>query len=99
MYLTVVNATTTRDSVTGVSTILAESASLHESVQQGGMMHMQAVSALVIPAGDTVRLAPLGTHVMVMRLTRALAVGDTLPLVLTLGAGTPVDVRAVVRAP
>lgn len=99
VYLTVVNATTARDSVTGVSTTLAESASLHESVQQGGMMHMRSVRALVISAGDTLRLAPLGAHVMVMHLTRALAVGDTLPVVITFGSGRALDVSAVVRAP
>ena len=98
-YLTLVNATAMPDSVTGVSTPLAESASVHETMQHDGMMHMQAVAALRLPASDTVHLAPLGTHVMVMHLARALVVGDTLPLTLVLGSGATLPVSAVIRAP
>jgi copper(I)-binding protein len=99
VYLTLVNTTAMPDSVTGVSTPLAESASLHETMQHDGMMHMQAVAALTLPPGDTLRLAPLGTHVMVMHLARALAIGDTLPLTLVLGSGATRPVSAVIRAP
>lgn len=98
-YLTLVNATAMPDSVTRVSTPLAESASVHETTQHDGMMHMQAVAALRLPAGDTIHLAPLGTHVMVMHLGRTLTVGDTLPLTLVLGSGATLPVSAVIRAP
>ena len=99
VYLTVENRGTTLDSLTGVSTEEAESAGVHASVQRDGMMHMEAMDALPIPAGDRLVLAPLGRHVMMMRLRRPLAIGDSLSLALSLASGGRVPVTAVVRAP
>lgn len=99
VYLTVENRGSTPDSLTGVSTDEAESAGLHASVQRDGMMHMEAMAALPIPAGDRLVLAPLGRHVMVLRLRRPLAVGDSLSLALSLASGGRLPVMAVVRAP
>jgi copper(I)-binding protein len=44
-------------------------------------------------------MLPGGVHVMLLQLTRALAVGDTVPLTLRFAAGDSLVVRVPVRAP
>lgn len=98
VYLTLENAAAP-DTVTAVTTDASESASVHETTQRDGMMHMQAVAAVAVPAGDRLVFAPLGRHIMLMRLRRPLAAGDSVSLMLSLASGARVPVTAVVRAP
>jgi len=98
-YLVLANRGTTADTVVGVVTEAAESATVHQTMQHEGMMHMSAVSTLLIPAGAEVSLAPLGTHVMLLRLRRPLRAGDTVTFGLALASRDTVLVSAVTRAP
>jgi len=87
------------DTVVGIVTEAAESASVHETRQHEGTMHMAALPTVAVPAGTSVTLAPLGTHVMLLRLRRALRAGDTAAFAFVLSSGDTVPVRAVTRAP
>ena len=98
-YLLLANGGTTTDTVVGVVTEAAESAAVHQTTQHEGTMHMSAVSTLPIPAGAEVSLAPLGTHVMLLRLRRPLRAGDTVTFGLLLASGDTLRVAAVTRAP
>ena len=98
-YLLLANGGTTTDTVVGVVTEAAESATVHQTTQHEGTMHMSAVSTLPIPAGAEVSLAPLGTHVMLLRLRRPLRGGDTVTFGLLLASGDTLRVAAVTRAP
>ena len=98
-YLLLANGGTTTDTVVGVVTEAAESATVHQTTQHEGTMHMSAVSTLPIPAGAEVSLAPLGTHVMLLRLRRPLRAGDTVTFGLLLASGDTLRVAAVTRAP
>ena len=42
---------------------------LHGQVPDGGMVRMEHVAAPVVPAGDSLVLAPGGTHLMLMNLS------------------------------
>ncbi len=98
-YLVLANRGTTADTVVGVVTEAAESATVHQTMQHEGTMHMSAVSTLLIPAGAEVSLAPLGTHVMLHRLRRPLRAGDTVTFGLALASRDTLLVSAVTRAP
>ena len=98
-YLVLANGGTAADTVVGVVTEAAESAAVHQTTQHEGTMHMSAVSTLPIPAGAEVSLAPLGTHVMLLRLRRPLRAGDTVTFGLLLASGDTLRVAAVTRAP
>ncbi|MBM3885269.1 MAG: copper chaperone PCu(A)C [Gemmatimonadetes bacterium] len=98
-YLVLANRGTTADTVVGVVAEAAESAMVHQTMQHEGTMHMSALPALPVPAGDEVSLAPLGTHVMLLRLRRPLRVGDTVAFGLLLASGDTLAVSAVTRAP
>lgn len=62
-----------------------------------GMMSMQPVDSIDVPAGATVALEPGGYHVMLLDLAGDLVAGDTVELTLTFGDGSTQDVAAEVR--
>ena len=68
-------------------------------MQHSGMMQMAPVTALPVPAEDSVAFQPLGAHVMLTGLRRALLEGDTVPVTLEFGSGRKIEVRASVRRP
>ena len=84
-----------------VTSPAAQSAEIHASEQKQGVMHMHAVDAIALPAGQRVELKPGGLHIMLVGLTRALGAGDTVPLMFTFqdgkGKRTRIEVRAQVR--
>lgn len=64
---------------------------------QSGMMTMQEVSAIAIPAGETVSLEPGGFHVMLLDLAADLEVGDSIEVTLSFSNGYEETVTAEVR--
>ena len=80
---------------------VAKIVEIHEMKVEGGMMKMNAVDRLALPAGKPVDLKPGGYHVMLMDLVKPLKDGDTVPLQLTFedkaGKKQTVEVKAVVR--
>ncbi|HUL95903.1 MAG TPA: copper chaperone PCu(A)C [Usitatibacter sp.] len=85
----------------GVSTPLAKSAEIHESSESQGVVHMHAIEAIRLPAGQRVELKPGGFHVMLVDLSRPLGEGDQVPLTFTIedahGKRTQIELRAPVR--
>jgi len=100
VYLTVLNHETQPVTLDSVSSAVAESVTLHETMQLSGMVHMMPLdSAQLIAAGDSLVLREGAKHLMVTGLRRKLVGGDSLPLVLTLGDGRVIRATAVVREP
>ena len=65
----------------------------------GGMMTMQPVESIPVPAGETVALEPGGYHVMLLDVKKVLAVGDTIDVTLTFEKAGEVTTTAEVREP
>lgn len=99
VYFTVTNTAAVSDTLAGVQSAAAEEAGLHMSMQQGRTMHMAALQSLPVPAEDSVVFAPLGAHVMLTRMRRRVAIGDTIALTLSFVSGQSLEVRAGVRQP
>lgn len=99
VYFTLANAGDVSDTLSGVSSPDAELTEMHISTQHGGMMHMDPVTSLPVPAADSVMFRPLGAHVMLTRVLKGLAAGDTVTLQLSFISGRTVGVRADVRQP
>lgn len=96
-YLTLHNGGTRAAVVIGVSSPAAATAMIHESAIVKGLSTMRPQERVQVAPGATVRLAPGGLHIMLLGLTRKLAPGDEVPLVLQLeGCGT-LSVTARVR--
>lgn len=99
VYFTLANGGLSADTLTGALSQEAEVTELHVSTQHGGMMHMSQVTALPVPADDSVSFRPLGAHVMLLRVRRPLGDGDSVDVTLTFGSGRTLPVRAGVRRP
>lgn len=104
-YATITNSGTTADALVGASSPAAATAEVHETVTMGspaasggGMMGMQPVSRVEIPAGGSLQLQPGSYHVMLIGLTRDLVIGETIDLTLTFEKAGPITVKAEVRA-
>lgn len=63
----------------------------------GGMMKMQKVESVAIPAGKTTKLEPGGYHVMLMKLVKPLKAGETITVTLTFEKAGKKEVTATVR--
>jgi len=98
-YMEIDNNDTVPITLIGVVTADAGAAEVHETMQQDGMAHMMPRTALRIPAGDVVKLAPGGLHVMLIDVRRALAVGDSVRLRLKFSDSTSVAVTVPVKTP
>lgn len=81
-----------------VSSTIAAMAQLHESsMDAAGVMTMQQVQAIDIPAGQTVMLAPGGYHIMLMNLAEPLVVGTEVDVTLSFANAGEITVTAEVR--
>ncbi|MDH3308349.1 MAG: copper chaperone PCu(A)C [Acidimicrobiia bacterium] len=101
-YMTIVGGDTAdRLVAVSVASAVARTAELHETTMGSGdtdgMMMMQEVPVLEIPAGERVSLEPGGYHVMLMMLAEPLVTGAAFDVTLTFEqAGeivVPVEVR------
>jgi copper(I)-binding protein len=100
VYLVIVNRDTAPVTFIGAASALAESVSLHETMEMAGMVHMMPLdSAQVIAANDSLVLAEGAKHLMVTGLRRTLAAGDSLPLTLSFAGNKTIVLTAAVRAP
>lgn len=75
---------------------------IHEMALENNIMRMRAVTALALPAGRTVILAPGGYHVMLMDLKQQMKEGEVVPVTLVVESGgkrETIEVKAPVRAP
>jgi periplasmic copper chaperone A len=98
-YMEIDNNDTVPITLVGVGTSDAKAAEVHETMQHDGMAHMMPRTELLIPAGDIVKMAPGGLHVMLIDLRRALAVGDSVRLSLRFSDSTSVAVTIPVKTP
>jgi len=82
-YMTIANGGAGDDRLLSVSAEPPVTAMLHQTSNEGGVSKMRPVDdGLLVLAGQSARLAPGGTHLMVMGLTGPLKPGDTLKLKL-----------------
>jgi hypothetical protein len=98
-YLTLVNDTVAEDALLSASSPRADRVEVHEMTMDGGVMQMRAVARLVIPAGQSVELAPSGRHLMFYGVTQPFAVGETILVRLTFEHAGAIDVSLPVRRP
>ncbi|HVE71036.1 MAG TPA: copper chaperone PCu(A)C [Thermoanaerobaculia bacterium] len=92
-YMTLVSTANEPLSVVAVSSPLANIVEMHETKSVDGMMSMSKVSAVRIPANGTTKLAPGGTHLMLVGLRKPLP--RQTEFTLRLDDGTTVTTTAV----
>lgn len=99
VYFVVHNASADSDTLVAVASDVADETTMHVSMEHGGTMHMAHVPSLPVPARDSVAFQPLGAHVMLNGLRRALVIDDTVSITLRFSSGRTLEVRSGVRQP
>ena len=85
------------DQLLSVTSDIAQTIELHESMESGGMMQMSPVSSIPIPANGKVELKPGGFHMMLIGLTRSVKTGDKVQLTLNFEKAGKIPVTAEVK--
>src|SRR3989441_12376110 len=70
--------------LTRISSDTAGTVQMHAMSEEGGVMRMRELERLELPAGQTVRLAPAGTHLMLLQMKKPLRAGESIALEVTL---------------
>lgn len=96
-YLTLRNESDTAVEVAGASSPDCEKVEFHETVVEGGMVHMRRMDEVVIPAGGELVFSEGGKHIMLVGLKRPLKAGEHVLLSIRLSNGAELAVRAEVR--
>jgi copper(I)-binding protein len=87
VYMTIHNTGQHPMTLDEIRTEVANSAMLHQTSMQNGMMTMEHVMSLELDGRTTVNLAPGGLHIMLMGLRQSLRAGDTINLTLHFANG------------
>ena len=76
--------TSTKDTrLVKAETPVAKLVEIHSMTMEGGVMRMQAMEALPLPAKEAVKLAPGGYHLMLVGIKQQLKPGDQVAVTLT----------------
>lgn len=98
VYLTINNQTNQSDGLIGASSDVAGGTEIHlSSMDAAGTMTMERQDLVVIPAKDSIELAPGGLHIMLVILGKDLSVGDTFPVTLEFQRAGDITIEVEVR--
>lgn len=99
VYLTIKNKGKSDDTLVSAKTKVSQSAELHNTSQdEGGIMKMRKVEGGVkISAGETVKFAPGGFHIMLLDMTGKVEPGAKFPLTLVFEKAGEVEVSVQVE--
>lgn len=96
-YLVLNNSGDADISIISVETDVAAKPEFHSMSMHEGMMHMQKIENVVVPAHGKLEFSPGGNHLMLKDLKKKLNAGDHVMLKLTTSDGQVVNVHAEVR--
>ena len=100
IYLSIVNGGVQDERLVAVRTDVCDVVEIHETTHRDGSSRMTPVAGGVpIAAGETVRFAPGGLHVMLIGMRRDLLAGERYPVELVFESGRGMTIEAEVRSP
>ena len=96
-YIQINNPSKQDHQIVGVQSDAFERVEIHESKMQDGVMIMDRILSLTLPAASQVELKPGGIHLMLMNPIQSLQIGDRFDVVITFEDETSKNVRFEVR--
>ena len=87
------------DKLIGAKSTVAKMVEVHTHVHKDGVMSMQKVDSLEIPAGETVLFKPGGLHLMLMGLQQEMKEGNEFKIDLHFEKAGDVTINVKVRQP
>lgn len=98
-YAQIENTGDQAEAIIAVGSAAFEKAEIHHSEVKDGVARMTQVKRLDLPPGQSVKLEPGGTHVMLFNPKSLLRTGQHVTLNFTLDSGKTLSVQADVRNP
>ena len=83
-----------RGALISVSSPQAARVEMHETMNMGTMSEMRALERIPVRDGETLRFAPGGRHLMLFDISRDVAAGGRIDLILHFERGDPVTLSA-----
>lgn len=96
-YMTLVNQSDTPVEIAGANADVAQSVEIHTTREIDGYMRMEQLPGPSLAPGESLQLAPGGTHLMLLELSHMPIPGETVRLCLELAGGGDVCTNAPVR--
>ena len=97
-YMTITNNSDDDIIVTNVTSSRVETIEIHmTSMDEQGIMSMDKLDALSVPAHGAITLAPGGTHLMILGIKKLLQEGDSFTLTLHTNSGDTTKVKTLVK--
>ena len=97
-FMTIRNTGSAPDRLVAARSPAANVMELHTHIRDGDVMRMRAVPAIELPAGQEVRLAPGGLHLMLIGLAQSLEPGGRVPVTLVFERAGEVTIQLAVEA-
>lgn len=97
VYFIIHNKGASADRLLSVATPVAGKAEMHEHIDQNGLMKMQPVAFVTVPAGGEATFAPMAYHVMLFNLKQQAKDGERFPLTLQFEKAGEVTVQVAVQ--
>ncbi|MGY4533006.1 copper(I)-binding protein [Pseudomonas sp. TE3786] len=97
VYFIIHNKGASADRLLSVDTPAAGKAEMHEHIDQNGLMKMQQVQFVTVPAGGEATFAPMAYHVMLFNLKQQGRDGERFPLTLHFEKAGEVTVQVAVQ--
>ena len=95
-YMVIANDGAAPDRLISVTSPVFGRAEIHLSSRENGVMRMQMVSGIDVPAGDAAMLQPGGYHVMLFQATQLFKEGALFPITLHFARAGAVEVSVKV---
>nr|PZN61512.1 MAG: copper chaperone PCu(A)C [Sphaerobacter thermophilus] len=100
IFLTISNPGNEDDRLVAATTDVAEVVEIHRStIDASGVMRMEPIDGVTIPAGGKAELKPGAEHIMLIGLTRDLEVGDRFSATLKFERAGEMTIEVEVREP
>lgn len=91
-YITIRNEGKTTDILTGIETTVSAKSEVHKMKMKNGVASMGPAGPVEIPANGSVKLAPGGLHIMLMKLQQPLRKDDRFSMTLIFKDAGRVDI-------
>ena len=99
VYFTITNTGSRADRLMSLSTPVARTVEIHETLREHGNVRMHPVATIGCAPGASVAIAPGGMHVMLLGLTSPLVAGEVFPLTLKFRDAGILQIPVTVSAP
>ncbi len=96
-YLSITNSGDQDQVLQSFSTSAAQMVQLHTTTMSNGMMSMDKVNDLVVPAGGSIEMQPGGLHLMIMGVDKESFAGESLDMQISFVSGDVLEINVPIK--